>query len=92
MILRWTIFLFVILLSVSLGAQSLAIEIPLLLLFSLVFFLLENSAYHLQDPFRNRPSDTAVTSIARTIEINIKQLLGEKDVPLPLPQDDYFVL
>lgn len=92
MILRWTIFLFVILLSVSLGAQSLAIEIPLLLLFSLVFFLLENSAYHLQDPFRNRPSDTAVSSIARTIEINIKQLLGEKDVPSPLPQDDYFVL
>jgi hypothetical protein len=33
-----------------------------------------------------------VTSIARTIEINILQLLGEQDVPQPLPANDFYVM
>jgi putative membrane protein len=56
------------------------------------FFLLERTATHMQDPFANRPTDTAVTSIARTIEINILQLLGEQDVPQPLPANDFYVM
>ncbi|WP_181306539.1 hypothetical protein [Rufibacter sp. XAAS-G3-1] len=30
-----------------------------------------------------------VTAIARTVEINIWQLLGEKDVPAPLPYNGF---
>jgi hypothetical protein len=33
-----------------------------------------------------------VTSIARTIEINILQLLGEQDVTQPLPANDFYVM
>lgn len=32
----------------------------------------------LQDPFRNLPSDIPVTDIAKTIEIDIRQLLSEE--------------
>lgn len=67
-------------------------EIPLLMLISLVFFVLEKTAYHLQDPFRNRPSDISVTAIARTIEINIRQLLDEKDVPDPITKDEFYIM
>ena len=56
-------------------------EIPLLLVISSAFFLLEKSATNLQDPFSNEPTDTPVTTIANTIEINVKQLLGEEDIP-----------
>ena len=49
----------------------------------MAFFLLEKSATHMQDPFENKPTDTAVTAIARTIEINIKQLLKETNIPEP---------
>jgi ion channel-forming bestrophin family protein len=77
------IYLFVITLSISLKNIGGMFEIPLLLLISSAFFLLEKSATHLQDPFENKPSDTAVTAIARTIEINIKQLLKETDIPQP---------
>ena len=90
--LHFTIYLFVIILSIGLKGILLAYEIPLLMLISLVFFLLEKTAYHLQDPFRNRPSDTPVTQIARTIEINIRQLLKEKDVPDPVTSDSYFIM
>ena len=90
--LHFTIYLFVIILSVGLKNVMLAYEIPLLMIVSLVFFLLEKTAYHMQDPFRNRPTDTSMTQIARTIEINIKQLLNENDVPEPLKPESYYVM
>ena len=92
LILRWTIFLFVILFSISLGNLSLFIALPLILFFSLIFFLLERSAYHLQDPFKNRPSDIAITTISQTIEINIKQLLQDENIPSVVPPDEYYIL
>jgi ion channel-forming bestrophin family protein len=90
--LRVAIYLFVIILSFALKEISLMLEILLLSSISTVFFLLEKTAYHLQDPFRNRPSDTAVTAIARTIEINIKQMLGEKITPKPLEPNGFYIM
>ncbi len=86
------IYLFVITLSVSLKDIGGIFEIPLLLLISAAFLLLEKSATHMQDPFENRPTDTAVTAIARTIEINIKQLLKETDVPQPSQSGKFYLL
>jgi putative membrane protein len=81
--LHFIIYLFVATLSISLKDVAGYFEIPLLLCISIPFFLLEKSARHMQDPFENKPTDTAVTAIARTIEINIKQLLKETDIPQP---------
>jgi putative membrane protein len=86
------IYLFVITLSISLTDIQGYFEIPLLMVISSAFFLLEKTATHLQDPFSNRPTDTAVTSIAATIEINVKQLLNEVDVPAPLQPKDFYLL
>ncbi len=86
------IYLFVITLSIALKDVGGFFEVPLLLLISTAFFLLEKSATHMQDPFENRPTDTAVTAIARTIEINIRQLLKETEVPKPCPQDNFYLL
>ncbi len=90
--LHFSIYLFVVILSIALKGVEIYFEIPLLLVISSVFFLIEKSAAHLQDPFSNRPSDTPVTSIARTIEINIKQLLDEKEIPQPLQPCKFFIL
>jgi putative membrane protein len=73
----------VIILSLSFKDILWYFEVPLLMVISSPFFLLEKSAKHMQDPFENRPTDTAMTAIARTIEINIKQLLKETDIPQP---------
>ncbi len=86
------IYLFVITLAISLRVDGL-FETPLLIAISTAFFLLEKSATHMQDPFENRPTDTAMTAIARKVEINIKQLLHERDIILSTPQaDDFYLL
>jgi putative membrane protein len=53
---------------------------------------LERTAHYLQDPFSNKPTDTPVTAIARTSEINLKQLLAETDVPAPARPEAYYRL
>jgi len=88
--LHWIIYLFVIVLCIALYDLAWYLELPLLLALSCAFFLLEKAATHLQDPFRNKPTDTPVTTIATTIEINIKQLLKEEEVPQPLPPGKFY--
>lgn len=85
------IYLFIISLSISLKDIGGIFEIPLLLLISAAFLLLEKSATHMQDPFENRPTDTAVTAIARTIEINIKHLLKETEIPQPHQPEKFYL-
>lgn len=91
MFLHAFIYLFVITLAISLRVDGL-FETPLLLAISTVFFLLEKSATHMQDPFENRPTDTAMTAIARTIEINIKQLLKEQEIPQVYQTEKFYSL
>jgi putative membrane protein len=86
------IYLFVITLSISLGSVRPVFEIPLLLIISSGFFVLEKTATLLQDPFENNPTDTAITTIATNIEINIKQLLKEDDIPRPIEPNEFYSL
>ncbi|MES2566710.1 MAG: bestrophin family ion channel [Bacteroidota bacterium] len=90
--LHFIIYLFIVTLSISLKDVSWYLETPLLLLISMAFFLLEKSATLMQDPFENKPTDTSMTSITRTIEINIKQLLKETNVPEPIKSDKFYIL
>lgn len=85
------IYLFVVTLSIALTDVGGLFEIPLLLLISAAFLLLEKSATHMQDPFENKPTDTAMTAIARTIEINIKQLLKETEIPQPHQPENFYL-
>ena len=85
------IYLFIITLSISLKNIASVFEIPLLLVLSAAFFLLEKSATHMQDPFENRPTDTAVTAIARTIEINIKNIIEDKNIPEKLNANQFYL-
>lgn len=89
--LHMIIYVFIITLSVALRNVAGYFELPLLLVISSFFFLLERTATHLQDPFSDKPTDTAMTAIATTIEINIKQLLGDTEVPEPLKPADFYL-
>ena len=81
-LLHFMIYIFVISLSLALGEINGIFEIPLLIIVSSTFLLLEKTATHMQDPFENRPTDTNITAIATTIEINLKQLINDfENVP-----------
>jgi ion channel-forming bestrophin family protein len=86
------IYLFLIILSLALVETIGILEIPILVAIASTFFLIEKTARHMQDPFSGRPTDTSVTAIARTIEINIKQVLLEKDVPKPLSPQKFYIM
>ncbi len=90
--LHFIIYLFVVALSISLDEVQGILEIALLLVLAMAFFLLEKSATHMQDPFENRPTDTPVTAIARNIDINIRQMLNDSNVPEPVKTDTFFQL
>ncbi|UYZ59357.1 bestrophin family protein [Hymenobacter latericus] len=87
-------FIYLFLLTLSLGlVETIGLwEVPVLLLTASTYFLLERTARYLQDPFNNKPTDTPVTAIARTIEINLRQLLNETDVPKPLQPGPYYLM
>lgn len=91
-VLHFFIYIFLLLLSLALENVYGFLEIPLLILISIPFFMLEKIAFVIQDPFENKPTDTAMTSIARAIEINIKELLGEKELPEPLKANGFYIM
>lgn len=57
------------------------LEIPLVMAVSASFLLIEKMAIHLQDPFENKPTDTPMTSIAQSIEKNLRQMLRDQEIP-----------
>ncbi len=48
---------------------------------SLGFLLVDRVAVYLQDPFSNQSSDTPMLAFSKTNEINIRQMLGETELP-----------
>jgi len=91
-VLHFFIYIFLLLLSLALENVYGFLEIPLLILISIPFFMLEKIAFVIQDPFENQPTDTAMTSIARAIEINIKEMLGEKELPEPVEPKGFYIM
>jgi putative membrane protein len=48
-----------------------------------LFLALEKIGRDLEDPFENRIHDVSMTAITTTIEINLRQMLGEVELPPP---------
>jgi putative membrane protein len=49
-----------------------------------IFLALDQIGRDLEAPFENLPHDVALTAISRTIEINLKQMIGDAEIPEPL--------
>lgn len=49
-----------------------------------VFVTIERLGTELRDPFENRVNDIPMSALCRTIEIDLRQQLGETEVPPPL--------
>jgi putative membrane protein len=91
---HFALFFFVMLLPFALIEILGILEVLVVLAISSAFFLIEKMAIHLQDPFEGKPTDTPVTAIARTIEVNLKQMIGDKNIPkeLAMLQNTYYVM
>lgn len=74
-------FVFVILLPFGLTDMPAPALIATAIILSFAFLLVDRLAIFLQDPFSNRPSDTPVLALSRNIEINLRQMIGETELP-----------
>ncbi|MBZ4188929.1 bestrophin family protein [Niabella beijingensis] len=84
------IYVFAAILPFGLEDSQLTVEIVMTILIPTLFIVIEKTAIIMQDPFENTPVDTPMTSLAQTIEINILEMIGEKDIPLKPKNDSYF--
>ncbi|NIG53396.1 bestrophin family protein [Chitinophaga sp. Cy-1792] len=92
---HFTLLFFIVLLPFALIDSLGFMEIPLVVAISASFLLIERMGISLQDPFENKPTDTPVTTIARTIERDLRQMLHEQHDPQQeevLDHPKYYVL
>ncbi|HVI47217.1 MAG TPA: bestrophin family ion channel [Chitinophaga sp.] len=75
---HFTMLFFIMLLPFSLINIFGFMEIPVVMAIASSFLLIEKMGVNLQDPFENKPTDTPVTTIARTIERDLRQMLHEQ--------------
>ena len=75
------LWLFVILIPFSLVKELGWMIIPIGTAISFVFIMLEKSGRVTEDPFENRAADVPLSSLCRTIEIDMKQQLRSDEIP-----------
>ncbi len=65
------------------------LSIPFSVLISWIFITMELVGDGSEDPFESFINDVPMTALCRTIEIDLKEMLGEGDIPPPIqPEDD----
>ena len=84
----WFINVYILILPLGLVRDQGWWMIPIALAIGGIFASLNLIASFNEDPFENRFSDTPMTAICRTIEIDIKEAQGLKDIPSPLTPEN----
>ena len=84
---RLSIIIFALLLPLEIVEFLGILTIPVTFVTIIFISVIESIANYLQDPFENRAADIGMTTICRTIEINLLQMTGEKNVPDLIPPD-----
>ena len=68
----------------KLGARHVWLTIPFSALVSWIFMTMEKMGESTENPFEGGPNDVPITALARTIEIDLRELLDETDLPAAL--------
>ncbi|MFY0627687.1 MAG: bestrophin family protein [Reichenbachiella sp.] len=60
-------------------------SIPMSIAISFVFTILDKSGLLTEEPFRGIAADTPLDTIARGIEIDLREMINDEDIPGPIP-------
>ncbi len=66
------------------GEHAVWLSLPFSFIVGWVFNALEKVGEVTENPFEGSSNDVPMTALSRTIEIDLRQMLGERDVPAPL--------
>lgn len=92
LLVHFLIYVFATLLPFGLDDTYVIVEIFLTALIPIIFIAIERTAIILQDPFENVTTDIPMTNLALTIEINIKELIGDKDLPIQEKPKSFYIM
>ena len=67
----------------KLGEGHYWLTVPFSVLVSWVFITIELVGHISEDPFENQMNDVPMTALCRSIEIDLRQMLGETELPAP---------
>lgn len=70
------------------AAEYMLVMVPFTVLISWVFFIMEKVSDSTEDPFEGGVTDVPISAICRTIEIDLRQMMGAEDVPGPMEPTD----
>jgi putative membrane protein len=79
-------------LSHSVGYNITWLIVPVTLLVGFVFAAIDKSGSETEDPFENKISDTPMSSICIVIERDLRQMLGETNIPDLLEPNKFGIL
>ena len=65
----------------NIGHNYIWFTVPVSVLISWIFFTMETVGDSSEDPFENFINDVPMTALCRTIEIDLREMLGETDLP-----------
>ena len=65
----------------NLGNTGLWLSVPITTLIAFVYLMMEFTADYTENPFQGMANDIPMLSLCRTIEIDLRQMLGEDDLP-----------
>lgn len=71
-------------LTPELGEWFIWLTVPCSLTVGFVFYLMERIGESTENPFEGAANDVPITNISRTIEIDLREMLDETDIPAPL--------
>lgn len=91
-LIHFLIYFFATILPFGLSDDFIFLEVFLCISTPIIFIAIEKTSILMQDPFENLPLDTPMTTISRTIEINIKQMIGDRSIPETPPVNSYYIL
>ena len=68
----------------KLGEHGIWLAIPIIVAVSWVYIVMELIGDYSENPFEGLGNDIPMLSLCRTIEIDLKEMLGETDLPEPI--------
>ncbi|MEZ4912013.1 MAG: bestrophin family ion channel [Saprospiraceae bacterium] len=76
----------------DLKSHTVWLTIPFSGLIIWIFYLMEMIGDYSENPFEGTYNDVPITSISRSIEIDLREMLGEKNIPKPITPTDGFLM
>lgn len=92
LLIHFLIYVLMTILPFGLEDRTQWMEIVIVFVVPVLFIAIERTAIIMQDPFENKPTDTPMTAISQTIEVNLLEMI-EEEVPMQeVQQESYYLM